>query len=121
MKKLLYFLIFIAGAAQAEQYTCTYTWEGKREAHPILIDVQGNKAVIKGGILNILKEAYEVVSNTDTELLIYRKFTKENSGADYPVGFTVMALDKKTKVFVRSNTFVDTESNNHAFGKCGEI
>ena len=123
MKKLLYFLflVFIAGPVRAEQYTCTYTWQGKREAHPILIDVQGNKAVIKGGVLNILKEAYEVVSNTDTELLIYRKFTKENSGANYPVGFTVMALDKKTNVFVRSNTFAGTESNSLAFGKCGAI
>ncbi len=118
MKKLLPILVFSAFAANAEEYTCTYTWEGKQEAHPILIDVQGGKALLKGGVLT---PEYEVASNTATELLLYRAFTKANSGSDYPVGFTVMALDKKTKSFSRSNTFASSESNNHAFGKCGEI
>lgn len=118
MKKLLLIFTFIAFSAQAEEYTCTYTWEGKSEAHPILIDVQGEKAIIKGSLLT---PEYVVVSNTNTELLLYRAFTKANSGSDYPVGFTVMAFDKKTKYFSRSNTFAHSESNNHAFGKCGEI
>ena len=118
MKILLSVVMFLIGTVQAEQYSCTYTWEGESESHPILIDVQGKKAEIKGGIL---KPTYEVVSNTSTELLIYRKFTKENSGKDYPVGFTVMTLDKNSEAFVRSNTFSGSTSNNHAFGKCGQI
>lgn len=118
MNKLFCLLIFIASAAQAEQYTCTYSWRGKHEAHPVLIEVQGDRAVVKSGIFN---ETYEVTSNTSTELLMYRKFTKENSGVDYPVGFSTIALDKKTKTLARSNTFASSESNNHAFGKCQEV
>jgi len=118
MKKIIFLLIFSTFIAHADEYTCTYTWEGKREAYPILIEVQGDKAVIKG---DLLIPTYEVASNTDTELLLYRIFTKANSDSDYPVGFTVMALDKKTKYFTRSNTFVNSEYNNHAFGKCGKI
>ena len=118
MKKSLYLLIFFASAIQAEQYSCTYSWEGANESHPVQINVQGNKAVIRSGIF---KPTYEVVSNTGTELLLYRAFTKENSGSDYPVGFTVMTLDKETEFFTRSNTFAQNESNAHAFGKCNRI
>lgn len=117
MKKTIYSLILMAGLLHAEQYICTNTWEGESKAYPLIIEVTKNKAIIKG---STLKSEYEIASNTDTELLIYKKFTKENSGSNYPVGFTVMALDKKTKAFVRSNTFATDSQNNHAHGSCSE-
>jgi hypothetical protein len=54
-------------------------------------------------------------------LLLYQPFTKENSGANYPVGFSTMALDKKTKSFVYSNSFAGGDQNNHAKGSCEVI
>ncbi len=118
MKSFLFFLMVFSSASQAEQYACTYVWEGQKDSNPILIDVQGDKAVIKGGVTT---PTYDVVSNTETELLLYRIFTKETSGSNYPVGFTVMALDKKTKSLSRSNTFSPNKYNSHAFGKCGKV
>lgn len=118
MKRTLFLLILMASLLPAEQYICTNIWEGSSKAYTLMIEVKDNKAIVKSSTLN---SKYEIASNTDTELLIYRKYTKENSGTNYPVGFTVMTLDKKTKVFVRSNTFATGSQNNHGHGSCSKI
>jgi hypothetical protein len=59
---------------------------------------------------------YEVIENSNDELLLMKRFTKSNSGKNYPVGMALMVLDKKTGVFVRSNTFAGGNQNNNAIG-----
>ena len=116
MKKYIALLfLIISFPSNAEEYICNYSWIGKKPSYSILIDVQGKKAITHGGVLSL---EFTVAANTSSELLIYMLFTKENSGPDYPVGFSTMALDKKTKLFVYSNTFAGGNQNNHAIGKC---
>ena len=33
----------------AEAYTCAYRWSGKAEVHPVLIEVNGDIAIERGG------------------------------------------------------------------------
>jgi hypothetical protein len=61
---------------------------------------------------------FKIAANSQTALLLYQPFTKENSGTNYPVGLSTVAFDKKTKSFVYSNSFAGDEQNNHANGYC---
>lgn len=80
----------------------------------MLIEISNAGAKVKVG----LEEKFTIVGNSKTELLLYKAHTKSNSGADYPIGFTVIALDRSTMQLIRSNTLVGSDSNNHAFGNC---
>jgi hypothetical protein len=108
----------ICAPVRAEEFLCTYSWPDQTQAHSALLDVDGQKVIMRGGLLNL---EFLVAANSSTELLLYKPFTKENSGSDYPVGFTTMALDKKTKVFVYSNSFAGGDQNNHAKGSCEAV
>lgn len=101
--------------AHAEEFLCTYYWPDKDKPHSVLLDVDGQKATVRGGLINL---DFKVAANSSTELLLYQPFTKETSGENYPVGFSTMALDKKTKSFVYSNSFAGGDQNNHAKGFC---
>jgi len=57
-----------------------------------------------------------VLENTKDELMLIKRFTKSGTGGDYPVGIALLVLDKKSGVFVRSNTFAGGDQNNHAIG-----
>lgn len=104
--------------ASAQEFVCSYTWPGESRSFAVLLDVAGAVVIVRGGVIN---EEYQVAANTETELLVYRVFTKQNSGATYPVGFSTMALDKKTGVFVYSNSFAGGNQNNHAKGSCTAV
>lgn len=104
--------------ASAQEFVCSYTWPGESRSHATLLEVAGAVTIVRGGLLD---EEYQVVANTETELLVYRAFTKKNSGATYPVGFSTMALDKNTGVFVYSNSFAGGNQNNHAKGSCTSV
>jgi len=108
----------ITAPASAEELLCTYSWLDQDKSHSVLLDIDGQRAIIRGGLLN---QEFVVAANSSAELLIYRPFTKENSGKDYPVGFTVAAVDKATKVFVYSNSFAGGDQNNHAKGTCEPV
>ena len=108
----------ITAIAGNDEFLCNYTWPDQAISHSVLLDVQGEQATIRGGIIN---DVFSVGSNTDTELLIYQLFTKENAGPNYPVGFTTMSLDKQSKNFVYSNSFAGGDQNNHAKGTCAEV
>jgi hypothetical protein len=120
MKRVLLAIGFsFAGAtASAEEFVCTYQWPGQERSHAALLDVQGNRTVVRGGLINI---EFSVASNSPTEILLYRAYTKENSGSDYPVGFSTMSLDKQTNAFVYSNSFAGGDQNNHAKGTCEPV
>ena len=79
---------------------------------------KGKKAIEKGDLLNI---DYEVIENSDDELLLMKRFTKRTSGKDYPVGMALIVLDKKTGALVRSNTFAGGNQNNHAIGSMKQV
>jgi hypothetical protein len=117
MRHIASFLLLttICTPASAEEFLCTYSWPDQVQAHPVLLVVDGQKAIMRGGLLNL---EFQVSANSPAELLLYKPFTKDNSGSDYPVGFTTMALDKKAKVFVYSNSFAGGDQNNHAKGSC---
>lgn len=107
-------LIFLFHSlVHAEEYHGNFQWEGKGKTFPFKIIVNGDTAIQKSKTINIY---YEVVENTKDELLLMKRFTKENSGKNYPVGMALIVLDKKSGVFVRSNTFAGGNQNNHAIG-----
>ena len=108
-------LIAFSFNASAEEYLCTYSWPDQDKAYSVLLDFDDHKATVRGGIINL---DFLVAANSSTELLIYKAHTKKNSGADYPVGFSTMSLDKKTERFVYSNSFAGGDQNNHAKGSC---
>ncbi len=117
MKKIAIAILFSAPSlpAYAEEFLCTYSWPDNGGSHSVLVDVDGKKAIVRGGLLN---QEFDVAADSPTELLLYQLFTKENSGPNYPVGFSTMALDKETKTFVYSNSFAGGDQNNHAKGLC---
>jgi hypothetical protein len=102
--------IMFCVSCYAEEYICNYSWTKNGKVYPTVIEVNGKTAIER----NIFE--YEVIENTSDELLLMKRFTKNNSGKDYPVGMALMVLDKKTGVFVRSNTFAGGDQNNHAIG-----
>lgn len=118
MRILAILLMACSSIAFAEEYTCTYEWIGESDSHPILIEVEKNEALIRGGVLD---EKYDVLENTKDELIIIRKFNRENSGKDYPIGVTVIIFDKVNGHLVRANAFVEPSFNKHAMGKCSII
>jgi hypothetical protein len=69
--------------AYADELTCTYLWMGKTKNHPLLIEVTGNSATIRGGLLNL---EFRVIENSSSELVIVQTNTRANSGRNYPVG-----------------------------------
>lgn len=81
--------------------------------HTIQLKITGNKAVQQ---LGALRDTYEVIENSKDELILMMKFTKKVSGKNYPAGATLMVLDKKTGVFVLSNTLAAKGKSNHAIG-----
>lgn len=105
--------------ARAEEFLCTYAWPNQAQSHSALLEVDGKKATMRG--IGPLELEFLVAANSPMELLLYKIFTKENSGSDYPVGFTTMALDKQTKLFVYSNAFAGGDQNNHAKGTCEAV
>lgn len=105
------FLMF-AVSCSAEEYIFSYTWAKEARVHSTLIEVNGNRAIERTAI----EVEYEVLENTKDELMLLKRFTKSETGADYPVGIALLVLDKKTGVFVRSNTFAGGDQNNHAIG-----
>lgn len=115
---LVLVLLLANTAAKAERYLCSYSWIGKSETHSTLVEVKGQKAITRDNLIDI---DFLVAANSDAEMLIYKPFTKENSGEKYPVGVSVIALDKKTKAFVYSNAFAGGNQNNHATGKCEKL
>jgi hypothetical protein len=112
---LFLFLCAMSRDVSAEEFLCTYSWPGKSESHSVLLEVTGDRGMTRGGVIN---QEYRVAANTTTELLMYRSYTKANSGNDYPVGLTTIVLDKATKAFVLSNSFAGGNQNNHAKGSC---
>ena len=104
--------------AYADELTCTYQWNGKTENHPILIDVAGKTATVRGGLLN---SEFRVIDNSSSELVIIHTNTRANSGRSYPVGAGLIVVDRVTGRMVRSNAHTDTSFNNHAVGKCSRI
>lgn len=107
----IFFFIF-AASCNAEEYICTYTWTKEAGVHSTLIEVNGKKAIERTAI----EVEYEVLENTKDEILLMKRFTKSETGGDYPVGIALQVLDKKSGVFVRSNTFAGGDQNNHAIG-----
>ncbi|MBW1811693.1 MAG: hypothetical protein JRJ87_26125 [Deltaproteobacteria bacterium] len=103
----------ISSVGYAEEYRGKFKWVGKAQEYSFVIVVEGKKAIDKSVLLDV---DFEVVENSKDELLLMKRFTKKNSGKDYPVGMSLMVLDKKTGVFVRSNTFAGGYQNNHATG-----
>jgi hypothetical protein len=85
----------------AEDFTCTYNWVGKTENHPIFIEVKEDVAIVKGGYLN---SKFHILENSRNELIIVETNTKQNSGKNYPVGASLIVIDKSTRKMVRSNT-----------------
>lgn len=120
MRHIIAAFLFSAASApvSAEEFLCTYSWPDQDKSHSMLLDIDGQRAIIRGGLLN---QEFVVAANSSTELLIYRPFTKENSGKNYPVGFTVLALDKATNALVYSNSFAGGDQNNHAKGTCEPV
>ena len=102
----------------SEEYRGTYSFSGEGGKQEITIVVDGTKAIQKDDIFN---NEYIVVENSDDELFLMQQFTKKNSGAEYPVGISLMVLDKKTGAFVRSNTFAGGDQNNHALGTMKQV
>lgn len=115
---LVFLLYAISAPIHAEEFLCTYSWPDQSKSHSALLDIEGQKAIIRGGLINL---EFQVAANSSTELLIYKPFTKENSGTNYPVGFSTMALDKKAKAFIYSNSFAGGDQNNHAKGTCEAV
>lgn len=115
---LVLLMMLLPAHAGAETFTCTYRWAGKLENHPILIEVDGATAVTKGGYLN---PEFRVIENSPDELIIIETNTKKRSGKDYPIGASLIILDKATKRMVRSNTHTDESFNNHAVGTCSPV
>ena len=102
----------------AEEFTCTYRWSGKSENHPMLIEINGDHAVTKGGYLN---SKFRVIENSHDELITIQTNTKKNSGKEYPVGASLIVVDKATQKMVRSNTHTDESFNGHAVGTCSVV
>jgi len=120
MLKILRYLILCALGllshnAYAEELACTYRWAGKSENHPVLIDIVGDVATTRGGYLN---REFRVIENSRTDLIIIQTNTKASSGKEYPVGASLIVLDRATGIMVRSNTHTDNSFNNHAIGQC---
>ena len=112
------FLSAMPLGAYADELTCTYQWKGKAQNHPILIEVTGNSATIRGGLLN---SEFRVIDNSSSELMIVQTNTRANSGRNYPVGASLIVVDRVTGKMVRSNTHTDTSFNSHAVGQCSKI
>jgi len=102
----------------ADEQTCTYQWTGKTENHPILIEVTGKSATVRGGLLN---SEFRVIENSSSELVIIQTNTRAKSGRDYPVGASLIVVDRVTGAMVRSNTHTSAGFNNHAVGQCSRI
>lgn len=112
------FLSAIPLGTYADELTCTYRWTGKTQNHPILIEVTGNSATIRDGLLN---PEFRVIENSSSELVIFQANTRANSGRNYPVGVSLIVVDRVTGKMVRSNTHTDTSFNSHAVGQCSRI
>lgn len=111
-------IAFFPVSVCAEDFTCTYHWAGKTENHPIFIEVKGGVAIIRGGYLN---SEFRVIENSQNELIVVQTNTKRNSGKDYPVGASLIVVDKATRKMVRSNTHTDESFNSHAIGNCSIV
>ena len=116
---IIFFLFSLYGtAANAEEYRGHFQWEGKGKTYPLKIIVNGDTAIQKSKTIDVY---YEVVENTKDELLLMKRFTKENSGKNYPAGMSLIVLDKKSGILVRSNTFAGGNQNNHATGTGSKV
>lgn len=119
MKKFL-FLIFwaLVAAAHAEDYHCTYQWEGKDESHLMMLRIRGNEGIIQGSIID---SKFRVLSNNAQELILIEMHTEDRASENYPSGATIIVLDKVTNKLVRSNTFTNNSFNSFAYGKCDQV
>ena len=102
----------------AEEWTCSYRWTGKTESHPMLIEIGAESAITRGGFLN---STFRILDDSKDELIIIETNTKQRAGKDYPVGATLIVLDKSTGKMVRSNTHTDESFNSHAVGSCSIV
>lgn len=112
------FNLSVALASPTEEYTCSYTWVGERGNHPMLIALEDSNAVVRGGPLNF---KFRIVENSATELIMIEPHTKASSGKDYPVGATLVVVDKATNRLVRSNTYADSKFNKYGYGTCQRV
>ena len=109
------FAVMLTGAfAYAEEYQGSYKWDGKKDSFGITIEVKGRKAFDRGEFADV---EYEVLHNSEHELMLMKKFTKKTAGKDYNAGVSLIVIDKKTGALARSNTFAGGNQNNHAVGK----
>jgi len=107
-------LFTFTAVGQCEEYRCQYSWDGKGDrTFTQTLVVTGKKAVEKDDLSDV---EYEVLENTEEELIVFKRFTKKNSGKDYPSGVSMIVIDKKSGVLSRSNTFAAAGRNNHGSG-----
>lgn len=111
-------LLLACSDAISEEYVCTYQWEGKSNNHLFRFEVSGPFAKQKGSSLNL---TYDILENSATEMMLSETHTKKRSGKDYPVGITVVVLDKASGKLIRSNTYADRSFNNFAYGECLQV
>lgn len=112
MRRILYFLFFISGLSHAEQYVCTHTWEGKSEAHPSHFEINGETAFEKN---NLLAPTYKIDKNNVDEIIMHQVYEYDSNSV-----ITVVAINKATGLFVRSNTSTG-RLNAHAKGRCERL
>ncbi len=116
MKNLLIATVMFTFTAvgQCEEYETQYSWDGKGDrTFTQTLVVTGKKAVERDDLSSV---EYEVLEDTEDELIVFKRFTKKNSGKDYPSGVAMIVIDKKSGVLSRSNTFAAVGRNNHGTG-----
>lgn len=117
-KRLLVACSFFVTTVQAEDYNCTYQWEGKEEPHLMMLRIRGDTGVVQGSFLD---SKFKVLSNNSQELILIEMQTEARAAENYPSGATMIVLDKVTNKLVRSNTFMNTSFNGFAYGKCDTV
>lgn len=103
--------------AFASDWHCSYSWAQGNAQHQLSIHVDQASASVD---FDLLENRFEVLSDSDSELLLVRTFTRVQNGEAYPVGLSAIVLDKRNGKLAFSNTFASTEQNNHAIGHCAK-
>jgi hypothetical protein len=114
-KVFLYGAALLSPIAGAEDFVCTYRWTDADTAIRARLIVDEGAATLLGDEVDVL---FIIVSNTPDELLGYKAFTRQQNGSDYPVGLSVIVLDRRTGTFTYSHTFAGSSQNNRADGEC---
>ncbi len=108
----------VPGAARAETWACAYSGFGVNEDQSVevLYDVANGRVREHSATLNA---DYDILDNNDLGLVAVRHYATGDA-RHRTIGAYTIALDKRDRTIVRTNTFTDSDDPVFRRGNCVE-